>query len=282
MPQTADTHESDAATKPTDVTADKAEAFMRERSLDDYTLLDVRQTWEYDEAHLPGARLVPLTELADRLGEVPRDKPVLTYCRSGGRSSAAAGLLAGQGYTALNILGGITAWQGAAAEGGLDQGLSYLPAAASMADILALAYAMEANLGDFYARCASGEDEEAKAVLQRLARFEEGHKAMVLRLARSHAPDVDEAALLARAREITAVEGGYGPEEASARLCAVKATRRDVLETAMAFEAQALDLYLRATSRAADPEAAAVLKELAVEEKKHMAVVGRMLDRTPS
>lgn len=45
----------------------------------DVTILDVRQPNEYEASHLPGARLIPLPELGDRLGELDKEKPTLVY-----------------------------------------------------------------------------------------------------------------------------------------------------------------------------------------------------------
>lgn len=91
------------------------------------TLLDVRMEPEYAEFHLPGATLVPLPELPDRLGEIDRDKPVAVYCRSGMRSAAAAKILAGAGFANIvNLLGGATAWRGAVAAGTPDAGMTLL------------------------------------------------------------------------------------------------------------------------------------------------------------
>ena len=58
-----------------------------------------------------GARLIPLGELGDRIGEVPHDRPVVVYCRSGKRSLAAAQSLAAAGIGPVsNLEGGILAW----------------------------------------------------------------------------------------------------------------------------------------------------------------------------
>ena len=53
--------------------------FMAGKSLDDFTLLDVRQPGEYERGHIPGSKLIPLGELGDRLGELDPAKPVLVY-----------------------------------------------------------------------------------------------------------------------------------------------------------------------------------------------------------
>ena len=60
-------------------TAEEVRAFLREQSAESYNLIDVRQPGEYEGGHLPGARLIPMAELADRLGELDRSKPVVTY-----------------------------------------------------------------------------------------------------------------------------------------------------------------------------------------------------------
>lgn len=75
-------------------------------------LLDVRQPEEFAGGHLPGSRLVPLSELAVRLDELPSDREIVCICRSGSRSGAAARLLQERGYRALNLAGGMLAWRG--------------------------------------------------------------------------------------------------------------------------------------------------------------------------
>jgi rhodanese-related sulfurtransferase len=74
-------------------------------------LLDVREPWEYATGHLPGATLVPLGDLERRLGDVPKDRPILAVCQVGARSLAAAAFLMAAGYKDVtNIDGGTTAW----------------------------------------------------------------------------------------------------------------------------------------------------------------------------
>ena len=74
-------------------------------------LLDVREPWEYRDGHVPGAQLIPLGELEQRVNEVPRDRPILAICHSGQRSLAAAGYLQQLGYPSVtNVDGGTAAW----------------------------------------------------------------------------------------------------------------------------------------------------------------------------
>ena len=79
-----------------------------------FAMLDVRTPEEYAEGHIPGAVLIPVQELEQRLGEVPKDRQVYVYCRSGVRSVQASKILAGAGFTHIeNVEGGIKAWQAA-------------------------------------------------------------------------------------------------------------------------------------------------------------------------
>ena len=74
-------------------------------------LLDVREHEEWVHGRAPGAVHVPMSEL--RTDSVPRDRPVLVICRVGGRSAAVADALAGLGYDAVNVTGGMQAWASA-------------------------------------------------------------------------------------------------------------------------------------------------------------------------
>ena len=77
----------------------------------DLHLLDVREPDEWAAGRIAGSQHIPLGELRDRIGEVPKGRTILTVCRHGNRSEAAARGLRTQGYTALNLEGGVTAWQ---------------------------------------------------------------------------------------------------------------------------------------------------------------------------
>jgi glyoxylase-like metal-dependent hydrolase (beta-lactamase superfamily II)/rhodanese-related sulfurtransferase len=86
-----------------------------EERLHTVQVVDVREPAEYQGplGHIPGAVLLPLGELAARQGEVARDRPVVTVCRSGARSAQAAVLLARAGVTDVaNLAGGMLRWRG--------------------------------------------------------------------------------------------------------------------------------------------------------------------------
>jgi phage shock protein E len=75
-------------------------------------VLDVRTLGEYRQVRLADAQLIPIDQLARRLGEIPANRPVLIYCAVGYRSIEAANYLARQGFPSVyNMYGGISAWQ---------------------------------------------------------------------------------------------------------------------------------------------------------------------------
>jgi rhodanese-related sulfurtransferase len=73
-------------------------------------LLDVREADEWTAGHAPTAHHLPMSELVQRMGELPDDDPLYVVCRSGGRSARVVAYLAGQGYPAVNVDGWMQAW----------------------------------------------------------------------------------------------------------------------------------------------------------------------------
>ncbi len=80
-------------------------------SKEDHIILDVRTPEEFKEGHLEGAVLIPVSELEGRLSELPADKPIIVYCKSGRRSSNAANILVKNGFSEVYDMGGIIEWQ---------------------------------------------------------------------------------------------------------------------------------------------------------------------------
>ena len=87
----------------TDLTAKEARAFI---ASEDPFILDVRTPGEFQQGHLPDAVLIPVQELAQRVGEIAkyRDQKVFIYCRSGNRSVVASNILIQAGFTDLYSL----------------------------------------------------------------------------------------------------------------------------------------------------------------------------------
>jgi rhodanese-related sulfurtransferase len=79
-------------------------------------VIDVRRDYEWDAGRIPGASHLEMNDLASNAESVPRDRPVVFYCRSGSRSALAAAAFRQAGWDAYNLEGGLEAW----AERGLD------------------------------------------------------------------------------------------------------------------------------------------------------------------
>ena len=92
------------------ITAENAKKIMD--SGEEHIILDTREQNEFDEGHIPGAILIPYTEIENKAEEMlpDKDKLILVYCRSGRRSKIAAESLAKLGYTNVKEFGGIIDW----------------------------------------------------------------------------------------------------------------------------------------------------------------------------
>ena len=94
-----------------EVSRDEAQKLIE----DGAQVIDVRTDHEWDVGRIAGATHLPLDELAQRAGEIDKERPVLLYCRGGNRSTMAATALADAGYDAAKLGEGIVGW----AEAGL-------------------------------------------------------------------------------------------------------------------------------------------------------------------
>ena len=92
---------------PMDITATELSA-----RINDVTLVDVREPVEWNAGHLDGAIHIPMQQVPARIAEIPRDKEVIVYCRSGARSARVQQYLVSQGYERVrNLVGGLMAWK---------------------------------------------------------------------------------------------------------------------------------------------------------------------------
>lgn len=78
--------------------------------LDSICLIDVREMYEFVEMRVPGAVLLPLVEVPDRIEKFPKDQPVYIICASGNRSRVAGDYLSEHHIEAVNIAGGTKGW----------------------------------------------------------------------------------------------------------------------------------------------------------------------------
>jgi len=92
-----------------DVTPEQAEALRREH---DAQLIDVREAYEWEAGRIAGARHIVLGEVAAQASSIDQERPVVFYCRVGGRSAMAADAFRRAGYEAYSLHGGLEAWAG--------------------------------------------------------------------------------------------------------------------------------------------------------------------------
>lgn len=74
-------------------------------------LIDVREAYEHDAGRIADSRHIELAELPQAAASLDRERPVVFYCRSGGRSAMATQAFRASGYQAFNMTGGMLAWE---------------------------------------------------------------------------------------------------------------------------------------------------------------------------
>jgi rhodanese-related sulfurtransferase/rubrerythrin len=242
--------------------------------------LDVRQPSEYQEEHIPGAKLIPLPDLNDRQKEIDREKPMIVYCAVGGRSRVAAQLLSGIGFEEVfNLQGGIKAWQGQKATGPVELNLDLIEGDEPPGEILVFAYGLEKGLQTFYLKMIErADDSELKDLFQKLADIEEHHKRKVFELKQKVDPtDIDQEAFEAKIKP-EVMEGGFDIETFMEQNASYLSTVQNVLTLAMMLETQALDLYLRFSDKSTNSQTKEILLEVSQEEKTHLTALGRLME----
>lgn len=100
------------ASDPSSLYPESRESLLEKAGLGDVIVIDVRQSAEYEAAHLPYARSIPLAELENRLADLPKDCLIVAYCRGPFcvMSDEAVALLRTKGYTAMKIIDGVIEW----------------------------------------------------------------------------------------------------------------------------------------------------------------------------
>ena len=264
------------------IDTNQAKSYLADKQVEDVTILDVRQPKEYEAGHIPGAVLSPLPELTDNLDRIDKSKPVVVYCASGGRSRVAAQLLSGQGFTDItNVAGGFNAWKGEAAFLGEEKGLALFDGVTSVENALAVAYSLEEGLKAFYEDMAAKvQDDSARQLFHQLSQIEMKHQDRILEQYTevTGKPVTRETFEANQVPEV--LEGGLTTEEYASLLMPSTDTVPEIIELAMSIEAQALDLYLRASEKAKNEAGKKALIQIANEEKTHLARLGQLMEET--
>ena len=270
-----------AADEITTLAPSKIKAILDKDKKGEFLLLDVRQPEEYKDGHIPGAVLIPLGELEARQEELERDKKIITYCRSGHRSMAAAIALCGLGFKDVHHLaGGILNWRYETISGIPEARPEVITEAADVKDILMLALKLEKGSWDFYlAAKEKAASPQAKEKFQMLANAENGH---MQRLWERAITLLGEGALppwekLKQGLKVEHMEGGIEISSALVRVDEKFSDEMEALEIALEKEYMSYDFYKRASILVGDPSAKALLHELALEERNHADILLKRL-----
>lgn len=106
----ADEGQAKMQTEVKNISARQAKELINKEK--DVFILDVRTKEEYNEAHIKGANLIPIQELEQNIGKIPKDKKVVVHCAKGKRSARACEILKDKGLKELyNVEGGINQWK---------------------------------------------------------------------------------------------------------------------------------------------------------------------------
>jgi len=260
--------------------APAAKKLVDESAVEEIDLVDVRQPKEYESGHIPGAKLIPLPDLKSRMGEIDSDKVTLVYCAVGGRSRAAAQMLAGAGFKkVINLAGGIKAWRSNKAVGSEDQGLDLFSGKETPEEALVVAYSLEAGLKDFYvSMIPKVEDNQTRQLFEKLSSIEEKHQDRIFaEYIQITGSDLNRTEFEKQAVS-PAMEGGLTTEEYLKLYPTDLDDAKEVVSLAMAIEAQALDLYQRAAGQASSEQRKEALMQIANEELAHLEHLGNLFD----
>ncbi|WP_320040013.1 rhodanese-like domain-containing protein [uncultured Desulfobacter sp.] len=260
----------------------QAKEFIAKHPNEETTILDVRQPSEYEQSHIPGAVLIPLSELSDRLGELDPDKSTMVYCAIGGRSRVAAQMLAGKGFKkVINMSGGIKAWESEIAVGPQELGVDLFSGKEEPAEVLKVAYSLEQGLRDFYLTLGTQTtNPKVKDLFAKLAEIELNHQKSIFQTYL----DIGEENVKISQKdfesmvEVKSLEGGISTEQYLELFNPDLDKETDVISLAMSIEAQALDLYQRVTLSIDNPDSKQVVQKIANEEKAHIESLGKLMD----
>jgi rubrerythrin len=198
----------------------------------------------------------------------------------GGRSRVAAQMLAGRGFKQVyNVSGGIKAWKSKTAVGPQTQGMHLFDGNESATAFLVTAYSLEQGLQEFYQDMAGkSQDRAVQDLFGKLAAIEKKHMDQVFERYRDLADSSVSRQTFEDKITASALEGGMTMDQYLSLFAPDLSDPTEVVSMAMSIEAQALDLYQRVADKVTEPDARAVVLEIAKEENHHLVRLGELMD----
>ncbi len=265
------------------ITADEVRTLIKEKSTDQYCLLDVRQPGEYEQGHIPGARLIPLAELPSKLNQVKSDVMTIVYCRSGNRSRSGVGILNGAGLdNVYNMEGGILAYNGLVAAGPPEAGVFCFPENMSPQELIAMAWYIEDGTQTFFdAIKAMNPDPDLTSILTSLVEHKLAHKKSLAQLYQqiSGQPTKDNFPNSVLNKPPQNVMAGCVSVPEAVQWAKDK-EMADILDLMMALEANTLDVYLKVGRQVASDRAKSTFIKLSKEEVRHLEQLASVFERS--
>jgi len=258
------------------MTADQTREHIKNSARESYTLLDCRGQDEYENEHIPGAVLIPLNEIPERMSELDKDKPHIVYCRSGSRSQAATSIMLGHGFREVyNMEGGMLSWNGFKATGVPMAGMFCCPPDAGLEEIAVLAWAMEEGARIFYQTVAKNlDDKECKELYSDLADLEDNHKEALMGVYKEITGKDKIEGCFSDKCEIEFMEGGIKLKDALE--WAQNRESFEIMEYLMTLESNSYDLYSKIARHCKEESKARVFRKLADEELGHLIRISEM------
>jgi sulfur-carrier protein adenylyltransferase/sulfurtransferase len=188
-------------------------------------------------------------------------------------------MLSGKGFDVINVAGGIKAWDGQVAVGSEEMGLELLTGKESIEETLIAAYSLEAGLRDFYLSMVEKvRQDDIKNLFQKLAEIETVHQDRIFNEYLQVSGRQINRENFEKDLVINAVEGGLTTDEYIQMFKPDWESAVDIISLAMSIEAQALDLYTRASEKNEDQRSQLALKKIAEEERVHLQQLGKLMD----
>jgi len=198
----------------------------------------------------------------------------------GGRSRVAAQMLAGKGFdNVYNVVGGFKAWESEVAFGKEELGLELFTGDESPETTLVVAYSLEQGLLDFYlSMIPKVDNDDVKNLFKKLSEIEVKHQDRIFNEYVKISGKSSSRGEFEKNIVIKVVEGGLTTQEYMDLFQPDLESVEDIIGLAMSIEAQALDLYLRASDRSNNPESKKILIQIADEEQTHLTQLGKLIE----
>ena len=262
------------------LTAEELSSFIENQNETDYLLIDVRQPAEYEQGHIPGAKLMPLPEVETGLFTLPSDRDLIFYCQSGGRSQWAASL-AGEAEvcekTVYHLMNGILAWENRILPG--YPRIQIFEKDQNLEQLLKTAMDLEKGAWRFYRYVMDRyPDDPIRPTLEQVSIAEKAHATLIYHFWKHFQKNPPPFDRLYQDLQGNILEGGQSFEDACRLLEATETQGSSaVIDLALNIEYSAFDLYRTMAEHTENAEASSTFLSIAQAEKAHMRTLTRAL-----